>query len=92
MEPMKQRDEGSSLGALLRGARDLFLALLFGTSVRDLRRDVGPEWMHRLERWLALRPRWLRATLSVVIALGLLLGLLLAVAVIVILLSALGVE
>ena len=91
MEPMKQRDEGSSLGSLLRGARDLFWALLFET-VRDLRRDVGPEWMHRLERWLALRPRWLRATLSVVIALGLLLGLLLAVAVIVVVLSALGVE
>jgi hypothetical protein len=60
---MQKKDDRSILGMLF----DLLLAVFLGTNARELRQDVGPAWVHRLDGWFRSLPWWLRVVVGAVL-------------------------
>ena len=74
---MPQKDDRSILGMLF----DLLLTVFLGTNSRELRQDVGPAWVHRLDGWFRSLPWWLRVVVGAVLVVSPVVALVVLIAV-----------
>jgi hypothetical protein len=80
---MQKKDDPS----IFRMLFDLLLEVFLGTNTRELRQDVGPAWMHRLDGWFRSLPWWLRVIVGAVLVVSPVLALAVLIAVLLFLLE-----
>lgn len=57
---MQNKDDPS----IFRMFFDLLLVVFIGADCRELKQDVGPAWVHRLDGWFRSLPWWLQVVVG----------------------------